>query len=168
MHAVLGAHFVVILFRFGIVLFSFCICSSDLEPPCFLVGRNEAIKSRCSLKNVMGHLEKVINRKNKPWGFICFLIVHQCVAFILQNPENAVLLLPPEVMRAFTDGPENMIWWDTVSCGNHLSQNACSCPCTVVFSYVDTTVLDKLDHSNDLVTRKTKSPAEHPSTVRFL
>lgn len=61
-----------ILFRFGIVLFSFCICSSDLEPSCFLVGRNKAIKSRCSLKNVMGHLKKVINRKNKSWVFISF------------------------------------------------------------------------------------------------
>lgn len=71
MRAVPGAHFVVILFRFGIVLFSFCICSSDLEPLCFLVGRNKAIKSRCSLKNVMGHLEKVVTGKRRH-GFSFF------------------------------------------------------------------------------------------------
>lgn len=79
----------IILFRFGIVLFSFCICSSDLELPCFLVGRNKEIKSQCSLKSVMGHLEKVVNRKKKPRCFICFLIVPQCVVLVLQNLENA-------------------------------------------------------------------------------
>lgn len=73
----------VILFRFWIILFSFCICSSGLEPPCFLVGRNKAIESRCSLNNVMGHLEKVINRKKKLWIFVCFLIVLLYVALVL-------------------------------------------------------------------------------------
>jgi len=57
----------------------------------------------------MGHLEEV-NRKKKPWIFICFLFLLQCMAFVLQNPENAALLLPPEVVRTFTGGPENMIW----------------------------------------------------------
>jgi len=36
---------VVILFRFGIVLVSFCIFSSDLEPSCLLVGKNKVIKA---------------------------------------------------------------------------------------------------------------------------
>lgn len=66
-----------IFFGFEIVFFSFCICSSDLECPCFLAGSNKAIKSRCSLKNMMQPLEKVINRTNKAQALICFLIVIQ-------------------------------------------------------------------------------------------
>lgn len=76
-HALPEACFVVIFFGFGIVFFSFRICSSDLECSCFLAGSNEAIKSRCSLKNVMQHLEKMINRNNKPQVLICFLVVIQ-------------------------------------------------------------------------------------------
>ena len=91
------------------------------------------------------------------------------MAFVLQNPENAALLLPPEVVRTFTGGPENMIWWDIASYGNHLSQNACSCPCTVVFS-LPHLQLFLINWIIQIIwsPQKQKTPAEHPSTVCFL